>query len=453
VIVPAGGGPARPFRPDFETAAFPIWLPDSSGLLFLGRKLDKNGHSVGPKGVDWWVAKLNGEEHATGALQAFDDRKLDPVSGAFWIRPEAWQNDGQGVLFSATHKDATNVWHVGISPRGSITAAPAPITLGAGTDERPSAPVSGDEDALVFSRLETVYQLRRVPLRGDTAGSAEPLLPGISQVGSPSVSTDGHVLVYSARQPNGYRVVAVDPATTDMRAVTTVESSEPVHVLVSGDGKVVVYGAGQVDYRMKVNQGTPEQICRGCGPPTSVNVDGSAALFESQESDEHLIEWIAGKGESPFLSADPKNRMQYAGRFSPNGKWVAFCAGARDGETREIVIVPNAPGRTLRDDEWIPISDADSEDRGPTWSADGRRLFFISNRDGFRCIWARDVDPETGRPMRDAVPIAHFHHTSELLGSPMAGAGGIGLTATANSLIFTVERSAGNLWWQRAAVR
>jgi Tol biopolymer transport system component len=275
------------------------------------------------------------------------------------------------------------------------------------------------------------------------------------------VSADGHVLVYSARQPNGYRVVAVDPATTDMRAVTTVESSEFVRVLVSGDGKVVVYyGAGHVDYRMKVNQGTPEQICTGCGRPTSVNADGSAALFESQGSDEqsqgsdeHLIEWIAGKGASTFLSADPKNRMQYAGRFSPNGKWVAFCAGARGGDTREIVIVPNAPGRTLRDDEWISISNTDSEDREPTWSADGRRLFFISNRDGFRCIWARNVDPETGRPVGDEVPIAHFHHTSELLGSPMAGAGSIGLTATANSLIFTVERSAGNLWWQRAAVR
>jgi Tol biopolymer transport system component len=304
---------------------------------------------------------------------------------------------------------------------------------------------------LVFSRLDVDYQLRRVPLRGhDAVGPAEQLLPGISQVGSPSVSADGHVLVYSARQPNGYRVVAVDPATTNISAVTTVESTKFVRALVSGDGKVVVYrGAGDVDYRMKVYQGTPEPICTGCGSPTSVNGDGSAALFESQESDEHLIEWTAGKPASRFFgSADPKDRMQFGGRFSPNGKWVAFCAGARTGDTREIVIVPNAQGRKLRNDEWISISSTDSEDREPTWSVDGRRLFFISKRDGFWCIWARDVDPETGRPVGDEVSIAHFHHTSELLRGPM-GTGSIGLTATSNSLVFTVERSVGNLWWQR----
>jgi Tol biopolymer transport system component len=461
MLVPADGGPSRQFRPDFDAAAFPLWLPDSSGLLFLGRKHDTTGKDV----TDWWVAKESGGERATGALQAFNERKLEPVSGGYWIHPEAWENDRQSVLFSATDGDATNVWRVGISSRGTITAAPSPTTLGAGTDERPTAPAVGSQEALVFSRLDIDYQLRRVPLRGDdAAGPPEPLLTGISQVGSPSVSADEHVLVYSARQPNGYRVVAVDPATNDTRPVTPAESSAFVRALVSGDGKVVIYGgAGHVDYRIKVNQGTPEPICDGCGTPTSVNADGSAALFESlgrpsadggATPDEHLIEWVAGKGSSRFLaSADPKNRMQYGGRFSPNNKWVAFCAGARDGDRREIVVVPNAPGRTLRDDEWISISTTVSKDREPTWSADGKRVFFISDRDGFWCIWARDIDPETGRPVGDEVEIAHFHHARELLRGPRAGAGSIGLAATANSLFFTVERSAGNLWWQRAVAR
>jgi dipeptidyl aminopeptidase/acylaminoacyl peptidase len=465
MIVPAGGGLAHQFRADFETAAFPVWLPDSSGLLFLGRKLDKDGKpgKDSLNGVDWWVAKENGEEHETGALLAFDKHKLLPVAGARFIHPEAWENDGQSVLFSATEEDATNVWRVGISRRGAMTGPPSPTTLGAGDDERPAAPATDDQE-VVFSRLDIDYQLRRVPLRENgAAGPPEPVLPGISQVGSPSVSADGHVLVYSARQPNGYRVVAIDPTTTAAPAATPVESSLFVRALVSGDGKMVVYGgrgSGHVGYRIKVNQGTPELICEtdaerpGCGSPTSVNADGSAALFESLGPDEHLIEWVAGKGTSRFLaSADPKKRMQYGGRFSPNNKWVAFCAGARNGDRREIVVVPNAPGRTLRDDEWVSISDTVSVDREPTWSADGRRLFFISDRDGSRCIWARDIDPDTGRPVGDEVAIAHFHHSSELLRGPVAGAGSIGLTATANSLFFTVERSAGNLWWQRAIAR
>jgi len=240
-------------------------------------------------------------------------------------------------------------------------------------------------------------------------------------------------------------------ATTDAQSVTTVESKDFVRVLVSGDGKVVVYtGPNHIDYRMLIDQGSPEPICVSCGWPTHVNYDGSAALFESYSDRERLITWSKGTTKPLIASPDPKNRRQYAGRFSPNGRWVAFCAFAPDGNAREIVIVPNAPERQLRDDEWISISDGQTSEREPVWSADGRRLFFISDRDGFRCIWVRDIDPETGRPSGPAVAVAHFHHTRELLRGPLASPGSIGFTATAKALVFTVARTIGDIWWQRA---
>ena len=135
-------------------------------------------------------------------------------------------------------------------------------------------------------------------------------------------------------------------------------------------------------------------------------------------------------------------------RFSADGRWVAFCAGARDGEAREIIVVPYAPDRKLRDDEWISISDDQKTDREPFWSPDGRRLFFLSDRDGFRCIWFRPVDPQTGRPTGPAVPYAHFHHRGELLAGPMPSPESIGFTVTNKDLVFTVARSTGNLWQQ-----
>ena len=116
-------------------------------------------------------------------------------------------------------------------------------------------------------------------------------------------------------------------------------------------------------------------------------------------------------------------------------------------------IVPNAPDRALAPDEWISITDGQTTDREPVWSPDGKRLFFMSDRDGFLCIWARDVDPRTGRPLAPAVGIAHFHHARELLRGPVASPGAIGLTATADSLIFTVAESIGNLWSQRGIPR
>jgi Tol biopolymer transport system component len=451
-LVSATGGMPRLFRPDFEAAAYPLWMPDSASLLFLGRKTDAQGHSL----LDWWVASesTKGGEHATGALKAFQQLGLNPVSGSYWIRPEAWLN--RDVLFSARRGDATDVWNIGISARGTITTPPAPMTQGTGAAERPASPVTGDR-SIVFSSLDVDYQLRRVQLpltRSASDVHPEPFLPRLSQVGSPSVSADGRLLVYSSRQPNGYRIVAVDTATETQRSMTTVESSDFVRVVLSGDGKYIVYGApGKVGYRGPVNpDGVVQQICSNCSWPTHVNFDGSAALFESAGADERLILWSLSAGVRPLIgSPDPKGRQQFGGRFSPNGKWVAFYARAHNSDAREIIVVPNAPERKLRDDEWVSISEGQTTEREPVWSPDGRRLFFISDRDGFRCIWYRDMDPETGRPTAPAIALTHFHSTGERLAGPTASAGSIGFTATANGLVFTVAQSVGNIWGQRIA--
>jgi serine/threonine protein kinase len=476
LVQASGGGVMRPFRQDFDAAAFPLWMPDGR-LLFLGRKNDDKGQPV----IDWWVAgETAGQgEYATGARKAFDDLGLKPAADARYIRPEAWQSDGHAVLFSARRGDTTNVWSVRVSADGTVSpsilsrlaralqgylrwnpeqsSVPERVTLGTGDDVRPSAPAvlaPTDRDSLVFSRVDVDYQLRQVMLTPRGAQPPQPLLAGHSQIGSPSASADGSLLVYSQRQPNGYRVVSVNMSTTNEQAVTTtVESTDFVRVLLSGDGKVVVYsGPRHVGYRMQLNQGSAEPICQKCGIPTHVNYDGSAALFESSEGEERLILWSYGVDQKPLTAnPDPKNRRQYAGHFSPNGRWVALGLTTPVGGAREVVIIPNAPDRKLREDEWVSINDGGTSDREPAWSADGRRLFFISDRDGFRCIWARDVDPETGRPSGPLQEIAHFHYARELLQGPVASTGSIGLTATSNALIFTVARSVGNLWWRRAA--
>jgi hypothetical protein len=129
---------------------------------------------------------------------------------------------------------------------------------------------------------------------------------------------------------------------------------------------------------------------------------------------------------------------------------VAFCARAQNG-AREIIVVPNAPDRKLRADEWVSISEGQTTDCEPYWSPDGLRLFFISDRDGFHCIWYRNMDPETGQPTAPAIALAHFHNTGEQLAGPRGSFGSIGFTATNKDLVFTVARSTGNIWQQRPA--
>ena len=233
--------------------------------------------------------------------------------------------------------------------------------------------------------------------------------------------------------------------------------AEFVRVIVSGDGRSIVYNAaGYVNFRKSLSTGQTDQICSECGWPTHMNFDGTEALFESADEAERLLIWSGGKVRPLIAGPDRPTRMEFGGRFSPNGKWVALCAGARNTVAREIFVVPNARGAAVTDDQWVPISEGQTGEREPYWSPDGRRLFFISDRDGFRCVWERPMDPETGRPTGPASPVAHFHHARELLRSPVTARAGmswgaIGLTASADSLIFTIAESTGNLWWRHEA--
>src|SRR5215831_1725882 len=135
-------------------------MPDGS-LLFLGRKTDDKNESV-----DWWVADENGHEHATGALKLFIDRRLQPVSGRHFIRPEGWLASRDAALFSALRGDAINVWSLGVSPRGEMTTEPRLITMGTGIDVRPTAWADTNQESIVFSKVDVDYQLRRVSLKG-----------------------------------------------------------------------------------------------------------------------------------------------------------------------------------------------------------------------------------------------------------------------------------------------
>jgi hypothetical protein len=50
----------------------------------------------------------------------------------------------------------------------------------------------------------------------------------------------------------------------------------------------------------------------------------------------------------------------------------------------------------------------------PRWSPDGALLYFLSERDGFRCLWAQRLEPTAKTPFGPAVPVHHFHSRAPL---------------------------------------
>jgi len=96
--------------------------------------------------------------------------------------------------------------------------------------------------------------------------------------------------------------------------------------------------------------------------------------------------------------------------------------------------------------EWIAITDGSKLERDPAWSSDGRFLYFLSERDGFRCIWAVPLNPATKRPSGEAFAVRHFH--SARLSLRHVGNLGFltGLTAGEGALVFSSGELKGNVW-------
>jgi hypothetical protein len=138
------------------------------------------------------------------------------------------------------------------------------------------------------------------------------------------------------------------------------------------------------------------------------------------------------------------------GRFSPDGEWVAFDDIDNRSATARIWIVHTDGGAPAPQSSWIAITDGGSVEREPVWNPAGNLLYYLSERDGFRCIWARRLDAAkhaSGEPFA----IRHFHEARWSLSSIQSGFQ-IGLSADRDRILFALGELTGNIWMRETRV-
>src|SRR5262249_42500984 len=103
------------------------------------------------------------------------------------------------------------------------------------------------------------------------------------------------------------------------------------------------------------------------------------------------------------------NVILSSARFSRDGQWVAFHALRNANNSAQIWIVPaglERPVRPVPQTAWVAVTGGDALERDPAWSPDGQFIYFLSERDGFRCVWTRRLDPPAARPATEARRVA-----------------------------------------------
>ena len=111
--------------------------------------------------------------------------------------------------------------------------------------------------------------------------------------------------------------------------------------------------------------------------------DGQSIVFESYRSGERQL-WITAKdGSNPTQLTHLSNVPLGGPRWSPDGRQITFYALV--GQHKQIFLVDVKTGESQQ------LITSKFEDRSPNWSANGKSLYFNSDRDGIPGCWGFDL--------------------------------------------------------------
>jgi len=379
-------GPGNPIRITMTAPynACPEWSPDGASIAFISASTpQKYALATAPA--------LGGPERVVAEYQN--------------IGCPSWSPDGQWLVFSRGSGTAgsigtegpNGIWAVSVA-----TGAAHKVTSPSGTDAFGDAvpTLSPDGRTLAFARLRSANgRIYLLSLSTDMQpqGDPQPITPEDQRLRRIAWMPDGAELVYSAgsslptsglwrvRASGGQprRVtgidVGIDPAVSRPRGPGL--WSRLAFARATDDSNV---------WRLPMQSGkpgAPEEVVassrRDFEPRYSP--DGSRIAFTSDRSGYSEVWASNADGSAPVQLSNMRAITTGCGRWSPDGRQIALCSNA-SGTSQLYLVDPNggAPRR---------LTYSQSHDTAPSWSRDGKWIYFASTRSGRFEVWKIAPEP------------------------------------------------------------
>jgi hypothetical protein len=127
--------------------------------------------------------------------------------------------------------------------------------------------------------------------------------------------------------------------------------------------------------------------------------------------------------------------------LSPDNRWLAVLVN-KPSKDNALYVVP-LHEQPASEPDWVLIAGGPVYVSSPRWSADGSLLYFLSERDGYCCIWAQRLSSTAKKPVGEAFAVHHEHRTRFLLNRPRGWAS---ITAGQDTLVLSSGEVTGNIW-------
>jgi Tol biopolymer transport system component len=228
--------------------------------------------------------------------------------------------------------------------------------------------------------------------------------PGVERY--PSLSPDGKWVVYAGDQSGNKdiyrrRVGGLNPI--NLTKDSPDDDDEPAF---SADGERIAFRSSREGGGIFVMGGTGEAVRRlthkGFRPTWSP--DGTEIAFVTEdvpllpqnqfaESELRVVE-VATENVRHLDVGDA-----VLPSWSPHGYRIAYTKRVRDAGLAKVWTIPAQGG------EPLAVTSDKSTDWNPTWSPDGRYLYFTSNRGGSMNLWRVPIDERSGKTLGSPQPI------------------------------------------------
>jgi Tol biopolymer transport system component/serine/threonine protein kinase len=441
-VIRAAGGTPRQIRPDFSSATYPVWSPDSQSLLFLGRP-DSSRNMMGA--IDWYITPIGaGELKKTGACGNFLRNGIVPDYEC--AVPGDW--DGNHIYFSLPTADGSNLWRADLAAgRREVIDKPLRITSGKSFEIQPYAAPGG---RLVFARQVLNADIWSIPValdEGTVSGEMKRITREPTLDVYPSLTADGGKLVFLSNRRGTYSAWMLDLKSGAESQVTSSQQDQ-MWPKISPDGSKVAFTEQRIgryeQFYVPSSGGPVEVLCEDCGPTISDWSKDSKKVLIDFFSPQKLLTISLLKLDSHDriqILQHPKYNLMQA-RFSPDERSIAFVARMDSGHS-EIMIAPYQNETRSPDSSWTALTAGSSWDTAPQWSPDGKLVYYSSGRDGFRCIWAQRVDASR-QPVGAPIGVYHFHTARRSPG--LVPFNGMDMFLGNGQIFLSLGELSGNIW-------
>jgi Tol biopolymer transport system component len=256
-----------------------------------------------------------------------------------------------------------------------------------------------------------------------------------------SVSSDGKKLAFHRRTGREEQTLLEDLETGRVTIIPIPGDARPI---ISNDGQRIAYSVSRdgkhLIYEFTAAFETSQQLCDDCGTLMAESPDSKRLVYSLENGSIGMLDMTA-KRKSVLIQSDGTILEQ--GQFSPDGKWIAFISTV-DEEHSQIRVASLEGDAPPHPDRWIQITDGKTRDLRPAWSRDGNSLFFLSNRDGFYCVWQLNLDPLTKHAQGDFKPVQHFHYAR--LSAMHLSMDAMGLSQGGGNLFLNLAEITGNIF-------